>query len=204
MMKLILFFFLFLFTLTTLHAQRFGGGIMAGVVSSQLDGDRRAGYDKFGIVCGGFVDTKFKKHYGMQMEIKFIQKGSKGKDTLGGVFNYYESRLNYIEVPVLINYIYKEKYMFELGLSAGYLVSAFEDKDGIGLEKAYPEFNKFEIAGTAGFSYIISEQLIISSRFTYSAFPVRADYSGAVRYIDRGQYNNILSLSLFYKFKKVS
>jgi hypothetical protein len=200
--------FIFVFLLGILffsvQAQRFGGGILAGVVGSQLDGDRRAGYDKMGFVAGGFVDTKLNQHYGLQMEIKFIQKGSKGKDTLGGSFNYYESRMNYIEMPVFINYLYKEKYRFELGLSVGYLINAFEDKDGIGLVKASPDFNKFEVAATAGVTYMITEQFFITSRFTYSALPVRPYYAGAINYMDRGQYNNVLSLALFYKFKKTS
>lgn len=186
-----------------LEAQRFDGGITAGIVGSQLDGDHFSGYDKAGYVAGAFVCTKLGDRYGMQLEIKYIQKGSRAMDSSGsGSFGYYRSKLNYIEIPVFLNYLYKEKFKGEIGVGGGYLISAYEDLDGYGYEKAYPEFNKFEMTGTAGVSYIFSEKFLVTFRFTYSLLPVRPDYPGAYRYIDRGEYNNLLSIVFFYNFKK--
>ena len=194
-----IFLFFFLFVANQIFAQRFEGGIMAGAVASQLDGDHRAGYHKLGFLAGGFVKTKLKPPFGMQMEIKFIQKGSKGKDTLFNTYSYYASRLNYIEIPILLSYTYKEKFAGYLGASAGYLISAFEDKDSYGFEKAYPEFDKFEISGHAAISYKLTEKLNVMFMFSYSAFGVRDAYPDYYQYIQRGQYNNVLSLSLYYQ-----
>lgn len=197
-----LIFTLLLMCSIIVQAQRFDGGVTVGIVGSQLDGDHHSGYNKVGFVAGAFVNTKLNEKYSLQLEMKFIQKGSKGLDTLSGKFNYYRSKLNYIEVPVLISYFYKKKYKGEIGIGGGYLINAFEDKDSYGYTKAYPDFYKFELTGTAGISYIFSEKFSVSLRFTYSLLPVRADYSGALWYIDRGEYNNLLSMVFFYNFKK--
>lgn len=194
------FCFLFLFFISTAcYSQRFDGGVFAGLITSQLDGDHHAGYDKVGYTFGGFVKTKIDEKWGAQLEIKFIQKGSKGADSIGGTFNYYRSQLNYIELPVFINRTYKEKFFGEVGLGVAYLISAYEDKDAYGYVEAYPVFNKFELSATAGFGYKFSDNLFVSLRFSYSILPVRDVYPGYYRYIERGQYNNVLSLALYYK-----
>lgn len=181
------------------HPQRFDGGMIAGIVASQLDGDKNAGYNKLGFSIGGFVDTKLKNNFGMMMEIRYIQKGSNGYDSLKILV--YRSRLHYIEVPVYLNYTYKKKYFAEAGLSAGYLINAKEAIEDFDLAAAKPEFNKFELAAHAGIGYHLSEKFTALARFSYSALEVRKYYPEYYLYFDRGQYNHLIQLCLLYKFK---
>ena len=85
-MKLILIgsaFFLLLLVMvsSSLQAQRFNAGLMLGGVTSQVDGDTYDGYHKWGYLGGGYVSLQLSPHSSFQMELEYIQKGSRRNDT---------------------------------------------------------------------------------------------------------------------------
>ena len=200
-MKRLFILLFFIFFSPGVFSQEFTGGILFGFVSSQLDGDRHAGYHKASINFGGYVNRNISPQLSGQMELKFIQKGSysSGKDMNDP--DYYKSQLNYIEIPVLLNYMYG-KFLFEAGLSAGYLFNAKEDKDGYGLMPAEPPystpFKKYEFCGIAGFNYQVLQRLKVNFRFEYSILPVR--YNPGSLYFNGNQFNNVLTFSVYYQF----
>jgi len=194
--------FILVFSLIPLlsFSQKFNGGILFGFVASQLDGDGHGTYNKGGFMGGGFVNREITEKFKMEMEIKYIQKGSrKEADPENGDLTYYLSRLNYIEVPLLIDYKVS-KFDFQLGIAAAVLINAKEDRDGNGLEEADPPFNKTDISGLAGFNYHFLNKLYLNIRVSYSIAPVREHAGGATYYANKGQYNNLLSAGLYYQF----
>ena len=50
------FFVAFSFVAKPVYAQQFHGGIIAGIVGSQVAGDTYSGFDKGGIFGGGYVN----------------------------------------------------------------------------------------------------------------------------------------------------
>ena len=69
---------IFLVMMTSqLHSQEFYAGPLAGGAFTQVDGDRYAGYHRVGPVLGGFVGREIWPHWNAQMEIQYIQKGSR-------------------------------------------------------------------------------------------------------------------------------
>jgi hypothetical protein len=60
---------------TQTQSQKFNGGILVGGLVSQVDGDDWAGYHKLGFLGGGFVSLDVSKHFTLQMEMEYIQKG---------------------------------------------------------------------------------------------------------------------------------
>ena len=58
------------------NAQNFGGGIILGLSTSQVDGDNLGGFNKAGLLVGAFANTSISEFYAFQMEITYIQKGS--------------------------------------------------------------------------------------------------------------------------------
>ena len=77
-MKKFLVIVLFIIPVMTL-AQRFKGGVLLGICASQVDGDTYGGFDKVGLQGGVFVNTKFTKYWGAQMEIQYNAKGARKK-----------------------------------------------------------------------------------------------------------------------------
>ena len=98
----------------------FKGGLLAGFCASQMDGDKLAGYDKFGPTLGFFVNRNFKEKWNGQFEIRYNQKGAasvKNEES-------YRVRLNYIELPFLASYKITKRIKGEAGLEPSILISS--------------------------------------------------------------------------------
>lgn len=102
----------------SLSAQRFHGGLLAGMNVSQIDGDTWAGFSKAGFVGGAYVFTDFTEKWGAQLEIKYSSKGSASPKYS---YDNIKFRLRYIEIPILANYNIVKKFAVHGGLSIGFL-----------------------------------------------------------------------------------
>jgi len=194
------------FALYSASAQSFRGGIMAGLSTSQVDGDTRGGYHRAGLIAGGYVGFDISKKIAWQMEMKFVQKGSyQGINPNDSIMSTsYDLRLNYIEMPLLFKYQYKDRLAFEAGLGFGYLISHKENSE---YGPIYPNnihpFHKFEIDYQIGGSYQLLENLYFNIRYSYSVLPIRQDINGARRILFQiGQFNNVIIFSFYYQFNK--
>jgi hypothetical protein len=200
-MKTLVFFLCFtcICISATSQEQRFFVGAKAGISSSQVSGDNLAGYDKAGFIGGLFCATKFSKKWSLQFEMLFIQKGSKYRahPDLGDP-NYYRLQLNYIEVPVLIQYHYK-KFTFEAGPGYAYLID-YKEEERFGDVTGIRPFNKSEISINAGVNYSLPRNFGVNFRFSNSLSSIRDHLSGAKRIYNPGQQNTVLHFTLSYTF----
>ncbi|MFP4622081.1 MAG: outer membrane beta-barrel protein [Bacteroidales bacterium] len=180
--------------------QRFQGGPMLGLAATQIDGDNLGGYNKAGIRGGAWVKTSVLENIIMQLELEYIQKGSKISQSEFKVNNrYYHARLNYIQAPVLAKTLLMPWLTGEAGIAGSYLITSLEDDDGGGFVEADPAFNLFELSGLVGLNYDLNEHLTINVRLNYSLFPVGPHPGGQKYRLDRGQFNNAMLFSLYYQ-----
>jgi len=185
---------------TPLFSQRrgFTSGIVLGIAPSQVDGDSYAGYKKVGLIAGLFSEFVMDKHFSIVSEIKYINKGAK-QVSRGNTF-FYKSSLHYVEVPFALRFKYKKGFSFNAGLAFGYLIS-YTENFGWGNVVVEPVFKKYEFSGFAGIGYKLSDKLLLVNRFEYSILPVRdypESYYTTIR--DMGWNNNVILVSLYYKF----
>ncbi len=186
---------------TGLKAQDFKGGIMVGLVSSQVDGDSWAGYNKSSFTLGAFVNRKLNSDFGMQMEFRYVRKGALHDDTKKGGLSYYKSKLNYVEIPLKGRY-YVNRFIFEGGAAIGVLINSSEEDlygDISGLETT--AFNRMEISGILGFSYTVTEDIFINFHLQYSLLPIRTNFSDNIQplyYYQKYSFNNLIGFSLYY------
>jgi hypothetical protein len=192
---------LFLLTITSVIVgqNRFVAGVKAGLSASQVSGDNLAGFNKAGIIGGLTLTTKFNDKWSTQLEMVYIQKGSKAINKPSkGIYEYYLLQLDYIEVPVLLQY-HQKIFTFEAGPGFGYLVrekeyTAFGDITGI------RPFNKPEIAINLGVNYLLFNTFEIDWRYTNSISSIRNHVSGASVWYNPGQQNTVMAFTLTYKF----
>jgi len=196
MKSFILLISIFSLTLSSLSAQTFGGGFLGGASLSQLDGDTHNGYHKVGLTAGAYTFTQLNKYVKVQLEVRYTEKGSKtgSEDPL----DYFQFRLNYIEVPLLLKYSFLQKFQADVGLTAGYLVKGTKD-DGYGELEADPPFEPYEFSFLVGVQYQILEKLHFNIRFNYSVLPVGEHPGGQTFLFNRGQYNNVLTFAVYYQ-----
>jgi hypothetical protein len=194
-------FIAFLFLSISAHAQkRFIAGVKAGLSTSQVAGDTYGGFHKAGFDGGIFVTGKINEKWTAQMEMIFIQKGSKHNgDPEIGDYTYYYLGLNYLEVPLLFQF-HQKKFIFEAGPAFGYLISHQEYNHNGPAINPRP-FSTTEIGAGFGVSYTLIKNLSINWRYSNSIVPIRA-YQPATRKMDiPGQRNNVLAFTLTYQFR---
>jgi Outer membrane protein beta-barrel domain len=186
-----------------LSAQRFNGGIIAGGLVSQVDGDTWDGYHKFGFLGGGLVSLRVSARSSFQMELEYIQKGSRlNADTITNQGLTYLLRLHYLEVPLLYQFTFAKRLSFEAGPAMDVLIGSQELVNGFDDPKPVP-LKPITLTGIIGFSGYITNHLKANFRFNYSLMSIRNGVANGYRRIifDLGQYNNVMSLSLFWYFK---
>jgi hypothetical protein len=178
------------------YAQKFNGGVLGGLSASEISGDRLEGPNKAGLYLGTFVNRYFSKRSSIQMELDYIQKGSrKNPDSLD--YSTYLLRLNYIELPVHYKYDFHERGTLETGLGFGFLIHSYEEADGYE-EVSGTEFQTLDLSFNIGAYYRIFENLWINVRYSNSILAVRPHESGQTYKWNKGQYNEVLSFTLHY------
>lgn len=190
-------FYLFPFRLM---AQQFDGGFFFGLSMSQVEGDNYSGYNKAGITGGGYILRNLNRDLDFRMELRFIQKGSfKGSTDIDP--SYYKVSLDYIELPLLIQYKLSRKVLLAIGVSPDVLLySKEEDESGPMPPELHPKFMRFSAGANFDASYALTGNIYLGARFTYSMLRVREHGGGVTYLLNRGWYNNVISFSGYYQF----
>ncbi len=178
-------------------AQDFNGGVLAGLAASEISGDRLSGPNKAGIYAGAYVNRYFTLRSSMQMELNFVQKGSRSNPDSTNNFESYLLRLNYIEMPVHYRYDFIEKASLETGISLGVLIHSYEEANGYEWVSG-PDFQPVDLSFNIGLFYTLVENLRINVRYSNSIIAVRPHSQGQTFRWNQGQYNEVLSFVLFY------
>jgi opacity protein-like surface antigen len=191
----------FIFISKPVFSQSFHGGPLLGFSATQIDGEGQNGYNKFGLVVGGFVNHKISGGFDAQFELKFIQKGS--RQTAKSSNNYFSWKiaLNYVEMPLFVKYSFNEKrkklkkIVPEAGLTLSYLANyTYSDYNGPLINIINP-YNKFDYGVLVGVSYKLNEKLSVNLRYTYSFLSILKHH-----YYGRGQFNKVLAFTANYQF----
>ncbi len=199
---LLIFIFIVIVAGSVVIAQDFNGGVLGGLSASEISGDRLEGPNKAGVYLGVFVNRYFSKRSSLQMELDYIQKGSrKNPDSLD--YSTYLLRLNYIEMPIHYKYDFHERGTLETGLGFGFLIHSYEEADGYE-EVSGSDFQTLDMSFNIGAYYRIFENLWINVRYSNSILAVRPHASGQSYKWNNGQYNEVLSFTLHYVIRGLS
>jgi len=198
----------FVFLSAFLNAQRFDGGIKAGIVASEVSGDELAGPNKLGFFAGVYTNREISEYSKFQLELSYISKGSRGIPSENQPRNY-KLNLGYAETSLFFihnlkkysSQSYIQKMSAEVGLSFGVLVNYFESQDGfeIDLSQNRP-FYGYEGNIWAGFYLPINDNLNFNLRYSNSITPIRKHQSGIVVWYNWGQYHSLWTFGFEYTF----
>lgn len=184
-----------------LSAQKFRGGLYAGMIASQIDGDGLAGFDMAGLNVGGFTYFPVGKHSKIQMEIGLAQRGSREPNSDSS--NFFRWRLNYIQIPVFFNYRWNN-LSFEAGPGLDIFVQSRQEVNGRVTDQ-FGDAKLLNLFFFAGVNYHFTDKFSINFRSGMSSFPI----SDGIRvpgdpfilgFAGRGMRNSWLSFALVYDF----
>ncbi|MBA3648080.1 MAG: PorT family protein [Chitinophagales bacterium] len=176
-------------------ALKFHAGAVAGLNFSQVDGDDWASYNKVGLNAGFISEVPLSKHFFVSAEILYSQKGSKSP-TYKGVPLTFKWKLNYAEIPVLINFQEKKAINFGAGLSYAQLLKAREFIEQLEQPDPTVGIGRSDIDILANANYLITKNFQLNVRFAYSIFAIgHRENSNFKRH---ALYNNLLSARLMW------
>ena len=185
---------------TVSYSQQFEGGIMAGLLGSQVAGDPSSGYNKLGAYAGLMVKRQFTLKSGAQLELYYIQKGARENPSdEKGNFQYL-LKVNNIEIPVLYLYTINKQLQVSVGLAYTYLLGTPYEEANYSTSVSQSPFNKSSATFILGIDYHISDRLSASFRTNNSITSIRPHVSGATRFANHGQYSDALTIGLVYHF----
>ncbi|RLD80743.1 MAG: hypothetical protein DRJ15_06265 [Bacteroidetes bacterium] len=201
MKKAILSLFFVLFVMIG-FAQKFNGGALIGLAATQVAGDKYSGFNKAGPIAGFFVNLEASPRSTFQMEMYYIQKGS--RDNANAVEEDYDSyllRLNYIELPLLYQY-HTGWFAVQAGPSVAFSMSGYEETNGE--EVGADDFAIATFQIHFGVVFTLANNWKIDIRTNNSLTNLRNQtYTGHVRRIfpnNYGQFNDVLQITFAYQF----
>lgn len=196
-----------LFCGMTASAQSFNGGLLAGAVVSQVDGDGYSGYHHLGFTAGGYVNLPVGDYLSLQTELKYSLFGAHSSvDEVETGLGPYELNLHYVEMPVMARYNLGELLIngkrwdhiaLEAGLSFDFLMRSSESVDEPLLNTSY-RWHFFSMTANIGAHFDLTERWGFGVRYMYSFWPIRIYVdntdSGRVTHYK----NNVLQATVTY------
>ena len=185
------------------YAQLFRGKVVLGANGAQVDGDNRSGWHKLGLVTGIGVELPLSEKVSLEPLLLYSAKGSitSDKELTQGLPAQTFS-LNYIEMPVLLNYYVRPDLKAQFGIIPEYLLSATIDPgNGQGEADRLSEFKTVDLMGCFGLDYVISPKFSFGGRFSYSAVNINRNSTFLIipgNSVQGGLRNNVLTFSLSY------
>lgn len=186
----------FFLTPLFLMSQQFNGGLIIGLSATEISGDRLHGPNKAGIYAGAFVNRYITEKSSLQMELNFVQKGSRMNPDTTNNFEQYLLRINYAELFLHYKWDFHPMFTLETGPSLGVLINSYEEADFMILDRP---LKSFDLSGNIGLFYHFHRQWSFNIRYSNSILAVRPHTFGQTYRWNRGQYNEVLSFTLHYK-----
>lgn len=160
-------FFLSLFCLAQVpaHSQTFSAMLVGGFNLSQIDGDKLGGFNKIGFNTGARVSAQLSERWHLSTELLFSQQGASRVPTDDISSQYDKIRLNFVEVPIMINYS-DWKILASAGISYNRLIN-YEVINDIGEDITELEvYNEDIPALVLGATYKFSEKWGLNFRWS--------------------------------------
>jgi hypothetical protein len=183
-------------------------GIVGGAAFEQIDGDNYAGYHKVAANIGGIGYIRIYRHVYFSFEGLYSQKGAKSDivrySTLDSttVALKYSVNLNYVEIPLMINYFDSRRSHIGVGFSFSRLLNSSENLVTYPVRNINLDNYPFKNTGydfVAGADLHLWKGLFMDVRFQYSLVPLR-DVSPPGFSRSQTQYSNLWLLRAKYLF----
>ena len=169
-------------------AQQASIGLKAGLNVANL---KNSGFDmgsKLGLNAGLLAHIHLTPNLALQPEVMYSGQGA--KYTVSG--QEHELSLNYINIPLQLQYMFDNGFRLQTGPQLGFLAGA---KDRIGnSETGYftsQDFKTVDVSWSAGLSYLATSGLGVDGRYNFGLSNINNAGGNEIK-------NNVFQLGLFY------
>lgn len=175
------------------YAQEMNIGIKGGLNAYTIGGDDTNDIKtKLGFNVGLLGHIHLSEQFGLQPEIVYSTQGAKSNDGSDLKLN-----LDYINVPVLFQYMYDNGFRIQAGPQLGFLTNAKAKGDGVSVD-VKDAFKTIDFALSVGASYVDpASGFGVDARYNYGISNINEDDSSKA-------YNRGFQVGVFYLFKHKS
>jgi opacity protein-like surface antigen len=168
------------FGFTNAQGVKFGAKVALNVAT--FTGDVEDASSLVGFQVGGFAEFKVSEKFAVQPELMYSAQGASGEGS--------DSKLGYLNIPVMAKYYVAKSFSLEAGPQIGFLLSAKEDGEDF---KDYLSSTDFGFNFGAGYDF--TENLSAGLRYNLGLSNIidSEDNDGSIK-------NSVFSVSLGYKF----
>jgi len=166
------------------------GGLNVGNVKVK---NASSSYDpRISAHVGGLAHIHLTKEFAIQPEVVFSGQGFKASSGDNNV--EITRKLNYLNVPVLVQYMFQNGIRLETGPQVGFLLSAKEDNESSNndVKGAYKDV---DFAWAFGAGYLMPSGLGFDARLNLGVAKINENNSIADR------RNGVFQVGLFYQFR---
>jgi len=147
-------------------------GIKAGANFTTFSSDDNSNYDyKTGVNLGGLLHAHITKRFAFQPELLYSVEGA--KLNLPGTTDNLRANLNYVRLPLLIQYMTGSGLRFQLGPQLGILASA-KQKNGSTTTDVKNSYKTTEAGLVGGVGFVFKNGLGIDARYNYGLSKINA------------------------------
>lgn len=180
-----------LLLLTSVNAQTAQFGIKGGMNAASLHvKDNSTLKTKIGFNAGILAHIHASDQWAIQPEIIYSSEGAKGKvDNTTGMVN-----LGYLNIPVLLQYMFDNGFRIEGGPQMGFLMSA-KNKIGSTTTDIKDNYKSTAFSIPLGVSYLTMNGLGFDARYVFGLSNINKNTNPTVQ-------SNVFQFGLFYLFRK--
>ncbi|MBO9684525.1 MAG: PorT family protein [Flavisolibacter sp.] len=164
------------------HAQI---GIKGGANFSALSANGSSSDQRTGFNAGLLAHFHVSPHFAVQPEVMYSSQGAEYTDVA-------KTKLNYINVPVLGQYMFGNGLRLQTGPQVGILTSA-ESKNGNTETEVKSSFKKTDVSWSFGTSYLTRSNIGIDARYNLGLTDISKNNSDLK--------NRVWQVGLFYQFR---
>jgi hypothetical protein len=184
------------------YSQRFIGKIIVGINGSQIDGDKRSGYNQPGLLLGIGTAFPINDKWSFEPEMIFSQKGSRTSNDeidMQGL-SRIRFRCNYLELPLIVNYHLNNLWVLCGGVHANLLINAESDAGFGDYQDDTKNWKTFDLCSSLGLELRPVQWFAFNMRLSYSVLSANKLLSGQYASpnfagIQPGLFNNTVSVS---------
>ena len=201
MKKIILSVVIVLLTITSINAQATvgikGGVNFASILNENINGVK--GRTSFNVGLVAEVETSYST--AVQVELLYSGQGFKYKGGRIGGVEFLEDtyKLDYLNIPIVFKYYFKEGFSFESGPQVGFLLSAKMDKQDVNVRDFFTDAS---FDWLIGFGYKFDNGFNVNARYTLGLTDIwkGPTVNPPSYYYNYGKVNGVFQLTLGYYF----
>ena len=188
-MKKIIIFTAALFLFAIAKAQDPHFGVKGGLNAGSLNMDGTSHQTRIGFNAGAFAHIHTSLNWSIQPEIMYSAEGARIPLVGGNLTAKY--RLNYLNFPVLLQYMFNNGLRVEGGAQFGVLLSA-KDKVGSETRDINDHFQSTSVSIPLGVSYLTRKGFGLDARYVFGLSNISADEN-------RTMQSNVFQFDIFYQ-----